>query len=347
MRAALLYGKEDIRLEDLPIPKIGPGEILLRTVSASVCGTDIRMLKHGHAFASQDKPLVIGHEMAGTVAEIGSDVAGYRIGQRVCVAPNYNPLSSRLVVMGEGHLDPTYRALGIHEHGAFAEFVRIPREAVLQGNVFPIADHVSFAAAALVEPLACVYNAYEKARTGPGDVVLIIGAGPIGLMHAKLSRTAGAGKVIVNDLNEERLAITRRIDPSFITICGDPGAELSRLTSETGADVVITACPVAAMQTRALELAAVNGRVIFFGGLPKGQSVVPLDTNLIHYKQLLVTGTTRQSLRHFRKTLDLITDRVLNVEDLITSTQPLAEIKTAIANAARASGLKARIAFSG
>jgi len=153
--------------------------------------------------------------------------------------------------------------------------------------------------------------------------------------------------VIVNDLHEERLAIARRIDPSFITICGDPGGELSRLTGETGADVVITACPVAAMQTRALELAAVNGRVIFFGGLPKGKSVVPLDTNLIHYKQLLVTGTTRQSLRHFQKTLDLITEGILNVEDLITSTQPLAEIKTAIANAARASGLKTRIAFPG
>jgi L-iditol 2-dehydrogenase len=101
------------------------------------------------------------------------------------------------------------------------------------------------------------------------------------------------------------------------------------------------------MQALALELAAVNGRVIFFGGLPKGKSVVPLDTNLIHYKQLLVTGTTRQSLRHFQKTLDLITEGVLRVEDLITSVQPLSAIKTAITKAAEGGGLKARIAFGG
>ena len=109
------------------------------------------------------------------------------------MAPNYNPVSSPLTVAGEGHLDPNYRALGIHENGSFADYVRIPREAVLQGNVFPIADHVSFAAAALAEPLSCVYNAYEKAQTKPGDVVLIIGAGPIGVMHAKISKMAGRG----------------------------------------------------------------------------------------------------------------------------------------------------------
>ena len=116
---------------------------------------------------------------------------------------------ARLTVAGEGHLDPGYRALGIHEDGAFAEFVRLPALAVQQGNVFPIADHVTFAAAALVEPMACVYNAYEKARTGPGDTVLIIGAGPIGVMHAKMSKLAGASKVIINDIHPQRLAMAQ------------------------------------------------------------------------------------------------------------------------------------------
>ncbi|SUS06557.1 L-iditol 2-dehydrogenase [uncultured Defluviicoccus sp.] len=345
MQAALLYDKNDIRIAEVPTPGIGDGEVLLRTGSASVCGTDIRMLKSGHAFATPEKPLIIGHEMAGVIAAVGAGVTSCHVGQRVCVAPNYNPTSSKLVVAGEGHLDPGYRALGIHEHGAFAEFVRIPREAVMQGNVFPIADHVSFAVAALAEPLACVYNAYEKARTGPGDVVLIIGTGPIGLIHAKISRMAGAGKVILNDVNAERLALARTLDPGYLTIAGDPGAELHRLTGGAGADVVITACPVAAMQTRALELAAVNGRVVFFGGLPKGKSLVPLDTNIIHYKQLTVTGTTRQSLRHFQKALDLVTDRVLRLDDLITSTHPVRDTVKAIDAAAQASGLKARIAF--
>jgi len=346
MNAALLYDKEDLRLETIPDPEIGEGEILFKTCTASICGTDIRMWKNGHAFASPGKPLVIGHEMSGTIAQIGPGVTGYKVGQRVCVAPNYNPVSSYLTVAGEGHLDPDYRALGIHEHGAFAEYVRIPREAVLQGNVFPIPDHVSFAAAALAEPLSCVYNAYEKARTGPGDVVLIVGAGPIGVMHAKISRMAGAGKVIINDRNEARLALVRSLDPGFLTIDGDIGTELNRLTNGRGADVIITACSSAEVQARAIELAAVNGRIIFFGGLPKGKSIVPLDTNIIHYRQLLVTGTTRQSLRQFQKTLDLIADGLIRVDDLVTSTYKLRDIHQAFSGAmGRTAGLKTRISF--
>jgi L-iditol 2-dehydrogenase len=345
MQAALLYDKNDLRVEQLPIPQVGAGEVLLRTISASVCGTDIRMLKNGHPFATPQQPLVIGHEMSGTIAEVGAGVDRLRVGQRVCIAPNYNPVRSKLVERGEGHLDSTYRALGIHEHGAFAEYVRIPRVAVEQGNVFPIPDHVSFAAAALIEPLACVYNAYEKLRVTPDDIVLIIGAGPIGIMHAKMANMAGARKVIINDVNADRLAVARALDGSFELVCGDPGAELTRISESAGADVIVTACPAPAAQTRAIELAAVNGRVLFFGGLPKGQSLVPLDTNIIHYKQITVTGTTRQSLLHFRKALELVAKGAVDVEDLITSTHSIAQTADAILNAATGRGLKARIEF--
>lgn len=342
MKAARLFGKSDLRIEELPVPQVGPGELLLRTACASVCGTDIRMLKHGHAVT----PLVIGHEMSGTLERVGAGVMSFRPGQRVCVAPNYNPVASKLTLAGEGHLDPGYRALGIHEDGAFAEFVRIPAHAVQQGNVFPIPDHVSFTEGALIEPMACVFNAYEKARTGPGDTVLIIGAGPIGVMHGKMSRLAGAGKVLINDLNAERLQMARRIDPMFIPLGGDLRAELMKLTGGAGADVIITACPVPEVQTLALELAAVNGRVIFFGGLPKDRAVVPLDTNLIHYRQLMVTGTTRQSLRQFQAVLALVSDRVLRLEDLVTSTHPIEEAEQAILAMATARGLKSRLEFT-
>lgn len=345
MQAAFLYDKKDLRVQEAPDPRVGEGQILLQTASASVCGTDIRMWKNGHAFATPERPLIIGHEMSGLVAAVGPGVSGYQVGERVCVAPNYNVASSKLSIAGYGYLDPDYRALGIHENGAFAEFVLIPREAVAQGNVFPIPDNVTFAEAALVEPLACVYNAYEKVRTCPGDVVLIIGAGPIGIMHAKISKLAGAGKVIINDIHQNRLEIARTIDKSFIAIGGDPAKEVMLLTRGSGPDVVITACPVSGVQTQAVELAAVNGRIVFFGGLPKGNSLVQLDTNLIHYKQLLVTGTTRQSLRHFQKTLDLIAADLVEVEDLLTSTHPISEIEEAIENAATASGLKSRVVF--
>lgn len=346
MKAARLFGKNDLRIQDIPVPDIEPGEILLRTAAASVCGTDVRMLKHGHAQATLDTPLVIGHEMAGTIERIGTDVSGYEIGQRVCVAPNYNPVSSKFTTSGDGHLDPNYRALGIHEDGAFAEFVRIPSLAVQQGNVFPIADHVSFTEAAMVEPMSCVYNAYEKAGTRPGDTVLIIGAGPIGVMHAKISKLAGASQVIINDLHPERLEIARNIDPSFITIHGDVRSEIHRLTAGAGPDVIITACPVPDVQTLAVEIAAINGRIVFFGGLPKDRALVPLDANLIHYRQLVVTGTTRQSLRQFQATLALVTGGVLRLEDLVTSTHPVEETEKAIAAMANATGLKSRLSFA-
>jgi L-iditol 2-dehydrogenase len=347
MQAARLYDKYDLRVEDLRIPEIGDGEILLRTRAATVCGTDIRMLKNGHAFASPESPLVIGHELAGVIEKLGPGVSGFDVGQRVCVAPNYNPVSTPLTIAGLGHLDTGYRAIGIHEDGAFAEFVRIPKDAVTQGNVFPLPDQVSFAAAALVEPLACVFNAYEKARTGPGDHVLIIGAGPIGVMHAKISRMAGAGKVIVNDINPERLEMVTKLVPNIIPIGGDAdlNSEIMKLTGGTGADVVITACPVPDVQPIALMLAAVEGRVVFFGGLPKDRSVVPLDTNVIHYRQLTVTGTTRQSLRQFKTTLDLIADGLIQVEDLITSTHSINDAEAAIRNAAQATGLKSLVEF--
>jgi L-iditol 2-dehydrogenase len=346
MKAARLFGKNDLRIQDIPVPEIAPGEILLRTAAASICGTDVRMLRHGHAHATVEAPLVIGHEMAGTIERIGSDVAGYNVGQRVCVAPNYNPVPSQLTVNGNGHLDPNYRALGIHEDGGFAEFVRIPSHAVQQGNVFPIADHVSFTEAAMVEPMSCVYNAYEKAGTRPGDTVLIIGAGPIGVMHAKISKLAGAGRVIINDVHRGRLEMARRIDSSFITIEGDVRDEIKRLTGGAGPDIIITACPVPEVQTLAVEIAAINGRIVFFGGLPKDRAIVPLDANLIHYRQLVVTGTTRQSLRQFQATLALITEGALRLEDLVTSSHALEDTEKAIAAMANATGLKSRLAFA-
>ncbi len=346
MIAARLYGKNDLRVESMPVPGPGPGEILLRTGGASICGTDLRMWNHGHAFASAGRPLVIGHELAGVIERTGPGVTGFSAGQRVCIAPNWNPVPSRLSVAGDGHLDPGYRALGIHEDGAFAEFVRIPALAVQQGNVFPIADHVSFQEAALVEPMACVYNAREKARTGPGDTVLIIGAGPIGVMHAKMSRLAGAGKIILNDRHDDRLDMARALDPALITVNGDLRGEVLRLTGGAGADVIITACPSPEVLPLAVELAAVNGRVVFFGGLPKDRAAVPLDANLIHYRQLIVTGTTRQSLRQFQATLALVTDGVLRLGDLITSTRPLADAAEVIAGMAARRGLKTCLSFS-
>ena len=180
----------------------------------------------------------------------------------------------------------------------------------------------------------------------PGEIVLIIGAGPIGLMHAKMAQTAGVEKILINDLSRERLELCRQLDSSFITVESENLKEdIDGLTEGRGVDVCITACPAPQAQQIALELAAINGRIIFFGGLPPDKAHVSLNTNLIHYKQLEVTGTTRQSLIQYRRTLRLVACGRINIGDLISCRTALRDIQSALDNISQARSLKSAIFF--
>jgi len=345
MLAARLYGKEDIRLEEVSRPDITENEILLKVQSSFVCGTDVRMYKNGHPNATPDSPLILGHELSGVIEGVGKNVTCYKEGNRVAVAPNMGCGICDLCIGGNTHLCPDYKALGISLGGAFAEYARIPEAAIRQGNVIELKENVTYKEGALVEPLSCVYNAFERSNIRPGDYVLVIGAGPIGIMHAKLAKAAGAAKVIINDLVEARLELCRKIDPAFMVVSGNNIKEqIMDETGGKGVDVYITACPAAAAQEASLSMMAVNGRVIFFGGLPKGTKVT-LDTNLIHYKQLIISGTTRASLRQYRKTLDLVAAGEIEVQDLVSGSYVLADFHKAIDNASRGIGLKNEIVF--
>lgn len=346
MHAALLYGKEDLRVQQVTTPQIGEGEILLEMKSAAICGTDVRMYRNGHPGISSESPLILGHELSGVIAETSSGVNNYRVGMPAALAPNMGCGICNSCVSGNTQLCKQYIAFGINIDGGFAEYVRIPKEAVRQGNLFEIPPGVSFEAAALAEPLSCVFNGFLRSEIRPGDSVLIIGAGPIGLMHAKLAKMAGAGQVILSDLSEPRLDVCRKIDRSFLTVSGDSIADqIMELSAGHGVDVCITACPSAGAQATALEVAAVNGRVFFFGGLPAGRSRVVLDTNLIHYKQLVVSGTTRSNLIQFRKALELISQGLIWVNDLITHRHPIEGIAEAFGQVMQAEGLKHLVIF--
>lgn len=346
MRAASLYGPKDIRIEEVDIPEINENEILVQVKNAFICGTDVRMYKNGHPAASSEKPLIIGHEGAGVIARVGSGVKRYREGMRVAVAPNMGCGICDFCISGMSHHCQDLWALGVNINGFFSEYIKVPEEAVRQGNVTEISDDLSFEEAALAEPLSCVLNAYEKSRIGLGDNVLVIGAGPIGIMHAKLARLGGAAKVFINDLSEARLEQCASFDPQFITVGGEELREtIMSETRNRGLDVCITACPAPQAQQAALGLMAVNGRVSFFGGLPKDREVVGLNSNLIHYRQLEVTGTTRQSLLQYRKTLELIASGLLDVSGLVTSKLTLDQFEEALAAAVSAAGLKTAITF--
>ncbi|MDD3138790.1 MAG: zinc-binding dehydrogenase, partial [Lachnospiraceae bacterium] len=167
-----------------------------------------------------------------------------------------------------------------------------------------------------------------------------IGAGPIGIMHAMLAKMSGAGRVYINDISEERLKLSKEMDASFITVSKDVVAFIEKDTNGHGADVVITACPVPAAQQSAIEIAANYGRICFFGGLPEDKKMVLLNSNLIHYKQLIVTGTTRASLLQFKESLGFVTSGIIDVKKLITKKVSLENIAEGFEAAKRAEGLK-------
>jgi L-iditol 2-dehydrogenase len=347
VKAALLYGREDLRVEERPVPEIGAGEVLLRVKAAAVCGTDIRMYRHGARGVGRRKPLILGHEVSGVIELAGRGVSGYREGDRVTIAPNMGCGTCDQCVSGNTQLCAGYQAFGISIDGGFASYLRVPVAAVAQGNIAAIPDGVGFEEAALAEPFSCVYNGFLRCAITPGNRVLIIGAGPIGLMHAKLARMAGAAAVILNDLSEDRLAAGLKAEGSLIGIAGDESLKgrIDELTSGKGVDVCIIACPAAAAQQAALELTGINGRVLFFGGLPEGKSIVPLDTNLVHYKQLAISGTSRSSLIQFRQALRLLGGGRVRLKDLITGTFPVEGIGKAFDLVMRGVGLKNVIVF--
>lgn len=346
MLAARLYGVKDIRIEEVRMPVINENEVLLKVKSAAICGTDIRMFINGLAGVDADHPRILGHELSGVIASAGRNVTKYKEGMRVAIAPNMGCGLCDQCVSGNTHRCNEYTALGINEDGGFAEYVRLPEAAVRQGNIIELDDAVSFDEAAINEPFSCVYNGFLQCAVKPGDSVLVIGAGPIGILHAKLAKMAGASKVIINDISAERLDICKKIDNSFITIeSGNLKDDIMKLTKGKGMDVCITACPVPQVQAASLELMAIGGRVNFFGGLPKERENVAINTNLIHYRQLILTGSSRASVTHFRQTIEFISSGIVSINEMISHRYTLDKIMEGFEMAGNASGLKNVIYF--
>lgn len=331
MKAAKLFGKGDFRVVECDIPEIAEDEILVKVHSASVCGSDLRMIQNGYKGVDEEHPLTLGHEMSGRIVKKGSAVAGFEEGDRVGIAPNYGCGICDACVSGNTHLCGSYRALGINVDGAFAEYVRIPSEAVAQGNVLKLGDAVSWDEAAMFEPASCVLNGQERAGVETGDSVLIIGAGPIGLMHAMLAEANGAGNIYITDLNEERLALCTKAMTGLTGICS---AELKEKTVEytdgRGVDVCIVACPSPAAQTQALDYMGMNGRVLYFGGLPAGKDMISISGNTIHYKQLKICGSARANTAQYRKTAWLAETGRLQLHSAVTAAYSLEDIGRAV-----------------
>ncbi|GAB2324477.1 zinc-dependent dehydrogenase [Alkalibacterium sp. m-11] len=346
MKAVQLFGKNHLEVVEVEKRTIKNDEILIQVKAASICGTDVRMYKNGYEGVDLENPLTLGHEVSGDIVEIGSRVTHYNIGTRVAIAPNMGCGVCDLCVSGQTHLCAEYEALGINLPGGFAEYVVIPEKAIRQGNVSIIPDNLSYEEAALIEPFSCVYNGQEIAGNYAGDKVLIIGAGPIGIMHAMLALSRGAGLVIMNDLSTDRLNDAKKIVPEIVTLESYELADkVKLLTNGKGIDLSIIAAPSAQAQKESFEYMAMNGRCLFFGGLPKDREEVSLNTNILHYKQLRVFGCTRASLSGYRTSVELVASGRVPLKELITNRYSIDDFKLALHNATEGIGLKNMITF--
>lgn len=342
MLAAVYHGPNDLRVEQAPRPEIGPEEMLLRVLRANICGTDLRILHGGHRQYPPGTVRIPGHEVVGEIAEVGANVEGYTVGQRVFVAPNMGSGHNRQTIAGHNNLDPDYRAIGINLDGAFAEYMRVPAAAIRQGNVMPVDETVDPAVAALIEPLACVLRGQNAVDVHGGDVVVVMGAGPIGILHMKLAQFRGATRVIVSEpaggRRQQALALgaDRVVDP----LAEDLGSVVLAESDGRGADVVIVAAPSKAAQESALTVAAIGGRINFFGGLPKQEPFIRFDSNAVHYKELVVTGTTACSTYDCLLAAEIVRSGRMDLAPLVTARFPLAEAVAAFAAAADGKNLR-------
>jgi L-iditol 2-dehydrogenase len=346
VRAARFHAPGVVTVDELPDPEPGPGELVLRVRAASICGTDRRIAAHGHFKLPAGTPRVLGHEFAGEVVAVGRGAERFAPGDRLSVTPNVGCGHCPACRGGRNQMCPDYEAFGITIDGGFAEFVRIPERAIARGNVFPLPDSVSFRAAALAEPLSCCVSASRGLAIRPESTVLVMGAGPIGVLHVRLAKLAGARKVIVTNNRRARLEVAQRFGADVLVSPReeDLAEVVARETEGRGVDVAITCVSSAAVQSQAVDLLATDGRVNFFAGL-SGPDRPVIDTNRVHYRALTLTGTTGSSNADYLAALELLRDGRIDAESLVTGVFGLGEIDAALAAAASGEGMKAMIEF--
>lgn len=346
MLSAKLFGENDIRMVKSEIPRIGEKEILIKTCAAAICGSDLRMIRNGYTGVDCEHPLTLGHEISGVIADTGEAIKDYKPDMRVFIAPNFGCGECRSCREGDFHLCEDYEAFGINIDGGFAEYIRVPEKAIRQGSVIVLADSISMEEAAIFEPAACVLNGQERVGIKEGDNVLIIGAGPIGVLHALLAKAQGAGLVFLSDLSGERLKKGKAVAQFAITGGTKEIKDIVMdMTGGRGVDVCITACASKEVQEASFDLMDVKGRILFFGGLPQGKDLIQLHSNILHYRELKVCGSTRCNVTQCRRIAQMTEEGSLDLKGLITREYDFNRFLEAVDYAGSGQGLKTLVRF--
>ncbi len=323
MTAAVLYGKEDVKIEQVPIPRVGEGEVLVKIAVALTCGTDLKVYQRGYHARMIQPPALFGHELAGVIEEIGPGVKGFKPGMRV-VSLNSAPCG--VCFYCKRDQENLCEDL-LFNNGAYAEYIRIPKR-IVEKNLLLVPEHVSFEAAAMTEPLACVVLGRDESSLQPGDSAVIIGGGPIGLMFVQVAKERGCrvGSVAKRDYQVAAAKQFGADEGVQISEGESPAQKVRALTEgKRGADIVIEAVGRPQAWQWAVEMVRNGGTVNFFGGCATG-TMVELDTHRIHYSGLRLMATFHHTPRAGREALRLISENKMRSADYITGQAPLREL---------------------
>ncbi len=328
MKAVVVRAPMDFAVEDVPLPEIPKGGLLLKILACGLCGSDLRTLRMGHRNVTF--PWIIGHEICGRIEELGPGYKGaLNVGDTLAVGPLAYCGTCEFCQDGEYELCENQREIGQVWAGGLAQYMALPEDCIRLGNIQKISEGADPVLAAVAEPVSSCVNAQEKADVKLGETVVIIGAGPIGCIHISLARARGAQKILIIDLSPERLKMAESFKPDAVINGGECDAvqEVLRLTGGKGAHVVITAAPAPQAAVQAVEMARKGGRVVQFGGMPKDNCKPGVDMNLVHYNGLHIIGTSTFAPRHNRIALQLLMKGVIPRDKLVTHTFPLSDFE--------------------
>lgn len=334
MKALMYYGPGELRLDDMPVPSLSDGEILVKVRAVGVCATDVKTYKHGHPKIKEGS--VIGHEIAGTIVDM-KHVEGWAVGERVAVAPYTPCLECRYCLQGQYTLCDHLMDQSV-DPGGFAEYVRVPAKIVSQGLV-KLPDGLPFQLAALTEPLACCIHGLEAIDPQPDDVLLIIGDGTMGLMQGAVARHYGVRQIVISGMIPERLAVAKTITDHVVDAGHEDLAERLAQISPRGADKIMVSVGDTKVAEAALKYAAKGAVINLYAGLPKGQSIL-FDPNRIHYDGIQLLGTFGFAPQHFHKAVDLIGPNQELLETMLTGSVALNATTSAISAMSEYRGIK-------
>ena len=322
MTAAVLYGKEELRIESVPVPTVGRGDVLVRVQAALTCGTDVKVFRRGYHARMIVPPALFGHELAGDIVAMGEDVRGFEIGQRVVAANSAPCMQCFFCRRGNENLCEDL----LFNNGAYAEYIRIPAR-IVERNMYVVPPHVSYQDAALSEPLACVLRGLDEAGIRSGDTMAITGLGPIGMMFVRIAKSYGA-RVIAIGRRQMQLDRAAKMGADDLVLSGNWDQTVARvreLTGGYGVDVAIEAIGLPDSWEAAVRLLRRGGTVNFFGGCPK-DSHISLDTSLLHYSELTCKASFHHTPAHVRKALDFVSRGIIRASDFVNRVEPLTNL---------------------